>query len=59
MVADQCYYTISLGNVRYPPVVVEQGHYKRMFDLIEAMHSGMPKDIFGTEFIKFTTNSGL
>ena len=58
VVADQCYYTISLGNVHYPPTVVEQGHYKRMFDLIEAMHSEMPKDIFGTEFIKFTSTSG-
>ena len=58
VVADQCYYSISLGNVHYPPIVVEQGHYKRMFDLIEAMHSEMPKDIFGTEFIKFATNSG-
>jgi len=54
VVANQCYYTLSLDNVHFHSTIVPEGNYRRMNDLIAAMHSTMPKDIFNEPYIKFT-----
>jgi len=52
--ANQCYYTISLDNVHFHLTIIPEGNYRRINDLIAAMHSTMPKDIFNEPCIKFT-----
>ena len=54
VVANQCYYTLSLDNVHFHSTIVAESNYRRMNDLIAAMHSTMPKDIFNEPYIKFT-----
>jgi len=58
VVANQCYYTISLDNVHFYSTIVPEGNYRRLSDLIAAMHSTMPKDIFNEPYIKFTPKGG-
>ena len=54
VVANQCYYTLSLNNVHFHSTIVPEGNYRRVNDLIAAMHFTMPKDIFHVPYIKFT-----
>jgi len=58
VIADKCYYVISMDNKHFPPIVVPQGHYKRVSDLIKVMHSAMPVDGAGKPFIMFTSKFG-
>jgi len=58
VVANQCYYTISLDNMHFRTTVVPEGKYKRLGDLIAVMHSSMPKHIFNEPYIKFTPSAG-
>jgi len=51
VVANQCYYTISLDNVHFHSTIVPEGNYKRS-DCGHALY--MPKDIFNEPYIKFT-----
>ena len=53
VVANLCYYTMSLDNVHFHSTIVREGNYRRMNDLIAAMHSSMPKDV-ASPYIKFT-----
>ena len=54
VVAKQCYYTISVDNVHFHSAIVPEGNYRRMNDLIAAMHFNMPKNILNEPYIKFT-----
>jgi len=54
VVANQCYYTLLLDNVHFHSTIVFEGNYRCMNDLIAAIHSTMPKDIFNEPYIKFT-----
>ena len=58
VVANQCYYTISLDNVHFHSTIVPEGNYRRFNDLIAAMHSTMPKDVFNQPYIKFPLKGG-
>jgi len=58
VVANQCYYTISLDNVHFHSTIVPEGNYRRFSDLIAAIHSTMPKDVFNEPYIKFTPKGG-
>jgi len=58
VVANQYYYTISLDNVHFHSTIVPEGNYRRFSDLIAAMHSTMPKDVFNEPYIKFTPKGG-
>ena len=54
VVANQCYYSISLDNVHFKTTIIPKGNYERLDDLIAAMHSTMPKDIYNELYIKLT-----
>jgi len=43
VVANQCYYTISLDNVHFYSTIVPESIYRCLSDLLAAMHSTMPK----------------
>ncbi len=58
VVANQCYYTISLDNVHFRAIVVPEGNYRRLGDLIAVIHSAMPKDVYNEPYIKFTLRAG-
>jgi len=58
VVANQCYYSISLDNVHFGTTIIPEGNYRRLSDLIAAMHSAMPKDIYNEPYIKFTPKAG-
>jgi len=58
VIADKCYYVVSMDNKHFPSIVVPQGHYKRVSDLIKVMHSSMPVDGAGNPFVMFTSKSG-
>jgi len=35
VIVDKCYYIVSMDNKHFPSIVVPQGHYKRVSDLIK------------------------
>jgi len=58
VVANQCYYAISLDNVHFHTTSVPEGNYRSLSDLLAAIHSAMPKDVFNKPYIKFTPKAG-
>jgi len=58
VVANQCYYSISLDNVHFFTTLVPEGNYERLSHLLAVIHFIMPKDVFNEPHIKFTPKVG-